>query len=312
MASEVYTFLDPPPALKIERDMEIDGIGMGVLSDGTAYLTLRGLARMCGVDPILISRMATAWTQPGRNPREAKIREILSDLGPTPTELYIKVMKDGVAHHAFPDIVCMAVLEYYAFHSNSPSRDHALLKYRALARRSFKDFIYGQLGYRPETSVPIAWRQFLDRVTLLHDRVPTGYFCVFKEIAGIVVTLIKHGAEINHRFVPDISVGTNWSRHWKSMGFDKTFGVRLTYSHVFPDYFPQAPSNPQPAFCYPDAALGEFRRWIHDVYLPEKFPIYIKTKIKDGGLPPSFAWSVLRALGYEADQPALPPPTKAA
>ena len=36
--------------LKIEREVEIDGIGMGVLSDGTAYLTARGLARVCGVD----------------------------------------------------------------------------------------------------------------------------------------------------------------------------------------------------------------------------------------------------------------------
>src|SRR5262245_15702863 len=33
--------------LFVDREKEIDGIGMGVLSDGTAFLTGRGLARLC-------------------------------------------------------------------------------------------------------------------------------------------------------------------------------------------------------------------------------------------------------------------------
>ena len=32
--------------LAIDKQVEIDGIGMGVLSDGTPYLTTRGLARL--------------------------------------------------------------------------------------------------------------------------------------------------------------------------------------------------------------------------------------------------------------------------
>lgn len=36
--------------LQIQKQIEIDGIGMGVLNDGTAFLTGRGLARLCGVD----------------------------------------------------------------------------------------------------------------------------------------------------------------------------------------------------------------------------------------------------------------------
>ena len=35
--------------LGIEKDAEINGIGMGVLSDGTPYLNQRGLAALCGV-----------------------------------------------------------------------------------------------------------------------------------------------------------------------------------------------------------------------------------------------------------------------
>jgi len=32
----------------IEKEAEISGIGMGVLSDGTPYLNQRGLAALCG------------------------------------------------------------------------------------------------------------------------------------------------------------------------------------------------------------------------------------------------------------------------
>jgi hypothetical protein len=52
--------------LGIEKEVEIDGIGMGVLTDGTPYLTARGLARMCGIDHTLILRMAQNWNSPKR------------------------------------------------------------------------------------------------------------------------------------------------------------------------------------------------------------------------------------------------------
>lgn len=36
--------------LQVQKQIEIDGVGMGVLTDGTPFLTGRGLARLCGVD----------------------------------------------------------------------------------------------------------------------------------------------------------------------------------------------------------------------------------------------------------------------
>mgnify|MGYP000259225986 CR=1 FL=1 len=47
--------------LGIEKQKEIDGIGMGVLSDGTAFLTGRGLARLCGIDSKHIRSITTDW-----------------------------------------------------------------------------------------------------------------------------------------------------------------------------------------------------------------------------------------------------------
>lgn len=311
MTHQVTTFPEPPIVLRIEKEIDFDGVGMGVLSDGTPYLTLRGLARFCGVEHALISRIAQGWNSPEPRPREVKIKKYLTDQNILLSEAYIKVMHDGVPHYAFPDVVCMAILEYYAFDPNSPSRDHAVEKFRLLARRSFKDFIYTQLGYRAEARVPIQWRQFLDRVALVHDRVPNGYFCVFKEIAGIIVTLIRHGAQIDHRFVPDISVGNGWAKHWKAQLFDAHFGERRTYDHAYPEYFPQASSNPQAVFCYPDTALAEFRRWFRETYLLEKFPSYIRSKVRDGGLPAAFSDVAWRAFGLESDQPLLSVPPAA-
>ena len=57
---------------------------------------------------------------------------------------------------------------------------------------------------------------------------------------------------------------------------------RIRFDHSYPDYFSQADSNPQPAFAYPNAALGEFRCWLTDVYLPTKFPKYLTGKVREG------------------------------
>lgn len=90
MADQVRAYPGGGIVLRIEREHEIDGVGMGVLSDGTPYLTGRGLARMCGVDEALIRRIALGWNE-GR-PRETKIRGILSQLGEVSAEPFIRVI----------------------------------------------------------------------------------------------------------------------------------------------------------------------------------------------------------------------------
>ena len=47
--------------LQVAAEGEFDGVVMGVLSDGQAYLTIRGLARMCGVDHSSIIRITADW-----------------------------------------------------------------------------------------------------------------------------------------------------------------------------------------------------------------------------------------------------------
>ena len=195
-------------------------------------------------------------------------------------------------------MVCLAVLEYYAFDAGSNIKEQAQTNYRQLAGQALRDFIYTQVGYDPSASVPDAWRQFHDRVSLTYNSVPHGYFGVFKEMSDMIVTLGQAGLHIDASFVPDISVGQHWGKHWVNSNFDASFGQRIKFEHNFPDYFPQAAANPQEPWCYPDAALGEFRRWLREEYVGQgKFGKYIQGKVQQRQLPPSFAQLAVSAYG---------------
>lgn len=286
--------------LQIVIEREVDGVGMGVLSNGTPYLNLRGLARMCGVDHSLMVNITGAWQDQPLKPREAKIRELVRAQGADDSIAFRAVQRNGTIHHIVPAAVCMAILEYYAFETRGTS-DHAAKSYRTLARKGFTDFIYSQVGYNPTGAPDIAWKQFHDRVSLSYHTVPHGYFSIFKELSTILVTLINAGANLGSNFIPDISVGIAWGKKWSSENLDVVYGYRIKYEHNYPIYFPQAESNPQEPWCYPDEALPEFRRWVREVYIPKKMPTYLEKKVKDRQIAAPAALAAIEA--FKADKP---------
>lgn len=91
--------------LKIEKEVEVDGVGMGVLSDGTPYLTGRGLARMCGVAQNAIHQLTERWPKDPARPREKKIKKLLNSRGIDASFPCIAITKGGVTHHAYPDFM---------------------------------------------------------------------------------------------------------------------------------------------------------------------------------------------------------------
>jgi hypothetical protein len=298
--------------LRIDRERDVDGIGMGILTDGTPFLNQRGLARMCGVQNAHIGFLGGEWNEP--KPRTLAVKKILASRGYDDVESpFIKVRHGSTVMYAYPDYVCLAVLEYYAFEAGPNIQEEAKQKYRWLAGRSLRDVIYDQLGYQPASAFAKVWQQFQDRVSLVYDNVPPGFFCVFKEIADLMVTLINAGADVGDRFVPDISVGRAWSDHWVAGSIDQLYGERRSYEHHYPNYFPQARSNPQFPFCYPDAALGEFRRFMREDYLPTRLPTYLAGQAKKGLLSETATDLAVKALVNRAQSARpLPPPKKVA
>ena len=285
--------------LQIEKQIEIDGVGMGVLSDGTPFLTGRGLARLCGISNPRIVEMGQAWSASPRPPMIGGVQKILSERGVALESPYIEIKQRTGDFYAYPDVISLAVLEYYAF--DAPNKNEQAQKnYRLLAGKALREFIYTQVGYDPNNFIPLPWRQFHDRVSLTYNSVPSGYFSIFKEIADMIVTLGQAGMHIDSSFVPDGSVGGIWGTHWRENNFDAIHGARIKWNHNYPDYFPQAKSNPQHAWCYPESALPEYRKWMREKYIGKgKFQKYLTNKVKQKELPASFAQLAITAYSLD-------------
>lgn len=252
---------------------EVDGVEMGVLKDGTPFLTGRGLAKACGVVPSAIIKQAEAWSSGRRN----ALGKLLADAGFDEPSLFVQIEVNKARVHAYTDSVCTIILEYYAFDADPPSvkaRD----AHRRLNRFGLRQYIYSAVGYDPKAALPLGWREFQDR--LLLSTFPPGYFSVFREMSEFLLRAIQVGLRINDKTVPDISVGKAWSQFWVEWGLETNYGHRKRHEHNYPEDYPQAQSNPQEIWVYPVEALGAFRRWLDDVYIPDKFPAYLDGQIK--------------------------------
>jgi hypothetical protein len=302
--------LVPPPIeqtelFHVEKQTVIDGVEMGVLENGIPYLTESGLARMCGIDRKVLNRLAMNWKEERLKPRGKQIAVLLLQGGYNEPELFLKSEHKGSEINAYTEPVCLALLEYYAFVAEE-RRDEAMNAFRALARTTFRAFIYKAVGYSPDTKVLSSWQHFHDRVDMTLDAVPDGYFSVFREIAAMIVPMIRAGIMISDKVVPDISVGKAWSQHWQDNLMSTVHGERIRYDHEYPLYYPQSKSNPQPSFAYPDTALGEFRAWLRKTYVKTKFPTYLLGQSKQGKLDNKVALLAIEAF---SSGKALPAPS---
>jgi len=292
-----------PLDLGVEVQRDVNGIEMGILENGIPYLTQRGLSEVTGIARNAIQGITKEWEDHyddevlGKD-RIAFFKQYLNSKGYNDPKLHVETVQNGVVHYAYPDIVCMAFLEYYAFESKADSAK-AIDSYRRFAAYGLQRFIYDALNYTPADK----WKYHHDRVSLLKDSTPPGHFTIFHEVTGLIVDLINADLTVNHKTIPDVSVGTVWGKYWTDNGLDSVYGARITWDHNYPDYYPQALSNPQPAKAYPDAALPEFRRWFREDYLPTKFPKYILGK---ANLLPGGKTEALR-IGGMYERPTLPP-----
>jgi hypothetical protein len=283
--------------LEIEREVDINGIGMGVLSDGTPYLNQRGLAALCGVQNAHIGTISSQWNDPDQKPRIRAIRGILNKLGLSYRLPHVEVAHRRVTHFCYPAEICLAVLEYYAFDAGSNCQPEARDNFRLLAGSKLRELIYSQVGYDPSKIHNKCFEKWHERIALNYQSAPKGFFHVFNEAHTLIYELIMAGAEIGEHFVVDISIGQHWAKYWSETDLDQAYGGRCRYPHRYPDSHPQSKSNPQDSWCYPLSALGEYREWLQSTYLEGgKFNAYLQGKVSRGELPPSIAQLAISAL----------------
>lgn len=282
--------------LSVDKQAVFNDIEMGVLENGMPFLTLTGVAKVCGVNTSVISRFVQDWeTARFQTPRGRRVNEMLISMGYTQDTLYVKAQKDGREVYAFEEPVCMALLEYYALDAKN-LQESTVYTYRTLARVGFRSYVYRALGYLTQAQRLGQWKHFHDRVDITKNSVPEGYFCVFREIASLLIPMITSGIPINEKIIPDLSVGKRWSKHWTENDMSVKFGARINYEHNFPDYYPQSKSNPQAAYAYPNAALGEFRDWLEQTYTKKLLPNYLSTKVQKKEVSISHVNQLMTAL----------------
>lgn len=304
-----------PDLFHVERQIEFEDVEMGVLESGVPYLTSRGLAKMIGIDHGPFHRLTAGWAEESLKPRGRAIQKLLEEHKYFETSLFLRAEYKGTEINAFTEPVCLALLEYYAFVAEE-RREKAISAFRSLARLKFREFIYDAVGYNPEQKLLDSWRHFHDRVDMTHDAAPVGYFGVFREIAFMIVPMIRSGIMISDKVVPDISVGKYWSEYWQDNNFDSVYGERTQYDHEYPSYYPQAVKG-WPSFAYPNASLGVFRDWLQSNYIYMYFPNYLFNQATKGKVPHAIAQQASAAFGLPAidfssssSRPRLPKPVR--
>ena len=219
-ASKEITSTQGQLDLEVERD--IDGIGMGVLSDGTPYLNQRGLARLCGVQNAHIGTISSQWSEADQKPRITAIKNILTQAGAARHAAHMEIVHKGQVHYCYPADVCLAVLEYYAFDAGANCQPQARANFRLLAGSKLREMIYSQTGYDPTGQD--RFKKWHERIALNSQAAPKGFFHVFNEAHTIIYELIQAGAPINEKMVVDISIGHHWAKHWKAENLSAKYG----------------------------------------------------------------------------------------
>ena len=87
------------------KSIEADGIQMGVLEDGTPFLTGRGLAIVCGVDEKSIRNWGAEAPQEGADFRLGKMAELLLAQGFEGADFYSKIKFEG-SENGFKQDIC--------------------------------------------------------------------------------------------------------------------------------------------------------------------------------------------------------------
>ena len=210
----------------IEKFGKFDGVEMGVLIDGTPFLSGAGLAEMCDVTGAAISGWGQDVNSGSRGWR--KMTSLLRSHGFEGDQIFYVLESDPRKPNVYTEKVCLAFLEYYAYEAipETNRTEKAKSLYRQFASKTFREFIYALVGYNQPR---LTFSQYtLSRITHHHDvssnPLPDGYFCLFDKMIEILQKFdLKIGYSLGERWYdtrnneerflePDISLGQNFSK----------------------------------------------------------------------------------------------------
>lgn len=129
---------------------EIDGVGMGLLSNGEPYLTQRGLAALCGVQNAHIGTISRDWATD-----KPRITAIKTRLGFKRAQAHKVLTYDRHRLFAYDAAIAQAVLHYYALDAGNHAKPEALKNRARFADNGLKAFIREQFSAPVATAQPL-------------------------------------------------------------------------------------------------------------------------------------------------------------
>ena len=241
-----------------------------VIENATPLADSREIARQLGVDHRSFFRLITNYQQEIEEDF-GKVRFQIAPSGKTNQPQRYALLTDDQTY------------AYMSYSQNTPQARHCkrlLVKAFAEARNRLAEIA------RPSEYPTHANLLMTQRLELFHARTKLrpGYWCIFGEVAAYSY----YYPALAENAIPDGSVGKRWMQHIRAHPDQFDLSLIDRYQHWYPDQ-----RRWQWANQYPNPWLGAFRTWFQEVYLPEHYPNYIKTR--------TFA------LAQPADVKALPP-----
>jgi hypothetical protein len=92
--------------LPVEKQIEHEGIGMGVLKDGTPFLNQRGLGILCDVRNKYIGQISSDWNSDRPGERTEAIRKIVNERGQDARVCAYETYFGRQRVLAYPDYIC--------------------------------------------------------------------------------------------------------------------------------------------------------------------------------------------------------------
>lgn len=234
-----------------------------VLEDGTPYVTLPNLARLCGIRPDVLKRRADNLYASRTTRSSSRFQRFLAERGYDGDRLYFTALIDGTVTDCFVEPVFMALLEFFAFETSEGNPEFALENFRVLARSRGRVLIVN--GADAER-----WESRNTRNSL-HAIVPPGFFAVFGVLASFEDELITSGYRCGDYEGFDVLAAKEWAEHWVETVCDRRYGERIRLPHELPPWIPQ-PFDPVFEFLYPADAWAEFNYWLEDEFIISEFP----------------------------------------
>lgn len=256
---------------EIENDIREE---ITIDANGHGFITGRGLARLLGVNQA--SRFTAARMA-------SKVAEILTQHGFNPA---------AQAAVGYPDIVLIDIAFYYAVDAQRTTEE---------ARQVIK--VLGSIGARVWMQKVVGWEEprgqepqmlWDKRMKLYYryTRIPHGYWCIFQVVNDDLVRMLeREGFVFPPGRCPDISVGLCWNRYLREELFEDP-DVFPTYPHRYPDQ-----REVQQARLYPHLLWPAFQEWLWTIYIPVKFPKYLRNTVQE--LTAEDYRSISAAVGFE-------------